>query len=230
VRSKRVLGANQFEWLPRTFSSAELRTSATKAGIEKGLREGAGIMNVSVANSVRQVKEVFVRQISIADPKEITPGTVFIRRHTLLPHSFEVESKRFSRDWQVLQGVSASAVEKHLRDHGWSFSFVAPTITAGAFGRRSKSLLRPAVDRALSEVGELGFNAMEIESLEVRRLAGLGRVKVVGHPRQVSDSVFLHPFDLKKRNPRVWEPQTFDPYRDLRRKLSLEKYPGLSGR
>jgi hypothetical protein len=224
-----VLGANQFEWLPRTFSSAELRTSAT-TGIEKGLREGAGIMNVSVANSVRQVKEVFVRQISIADPKEITPGTVFIRRHTRLPHSFEVESKRFSRDWQVLQGVSASAVEKHLRDFGWSFSFVVPTITAGAFGRRSKSVLRRAVDRALGEVGELRLNAMEVESLKVRRLAGLDWVKVVGHPRQVSDSVFLHPFDSRKRDPRVWKPQTFDPYRDLRRKLSLEKYPGLSGR
>jgi hypothetical protein len=198
----------------------------------KECQGGAEIMSasLSVDSSIPRLQDVLVRQISIADREEIKPGTIFIERHTRLPLSLEVESKRFSRDWQVLHGANASAIEKHLRDIGWSFSFVVPAVTASACGASSKSRVRTAVNRALQKIRELGLNAMEVGSLEVRSLAGLIYVKLLAYPRQVSDSVFLYPFDASKRSPRLWGPQTFDPYRDLRRKLSLTKYPGMSGR
>lgn len=186
-------------------------------------------MNTSVVSNV-PLKEESFRQISIADSSELAVGTVFIKRHTRVPDEFEFEAAVFSKGWQVIHGMDASVIEMRLREHSWSFSFVVPAITSSAYGLRSKGILRRALKRALDKVEELGMNAMEIRSLELRKFAGLDWVKVVAHPRQVSDTVFLHPFDLLKRDPRVWEPQTFDPYRDMKRRLSLEQYPGLSGR
>jgi hypothetical protein len=187
-------------------------------------------MNVSVDSNVPQLKEEFFQEISVAEPKEITAGTVFIKRHTSMPNGFELDSRRFSRGWRVLHGMDASGIEKHLRGKGWSFSFVVPAVSVTAWGLRSKDIVRRTFERVLREVEELGLNAIEVTSLEVRRVAWLNWVKVVAHPRQISDSVFLHPFDAKKRDPRVWEPQIFDPYGDLKRKLSPKKYPGMSGR
>jgi hypothetical protein len=186
--------------------------------------------NVPILSNVPRLKEDSFQQISIADPKEITAGTIFIKRHTPMPNGFELESKSFSRGWQVLHGMDAHAVEKHLRRNGWSFSFVTPAVIAKAWGLRSNGIVRRSLERVMRQVEELGLNAIEVTSLEVRSFAWLNWVKVAAHPRQLSDSVFLHPFDAKKRDPRVWKPEIFDPYRDLRRKLSLKKYPGMSGR
>ncbi len=187
-------------------------------------------MNVSVLSNVPNLKEESFQQISIANPNEIGVGTVFIKRHIHVPDGFEFVPAVFSKGWQVIHGMDASVVEKRLREQGWSFSFVVPAITSTAYGLRSKGILRRAVKRVLDKVEDLGMNALEIISLEVRRFAGLDWVKVVAHPRQISDSAFLHPFDSMARDPRVWEPQIFDPYRDMKRKLSLKKYPGMSGR
>jgi hypothetical protein len=109
---------------------------------------------------------------------EITAGTVLIKGDTLLPLPLQFEAESGIPDWKIVKGLDALALERRIRQTGWTFFSRAGRATARAFGSDRAAMLRRAITGILAKKNSHGFNSLEI--LEVS-FAGSEKFPLVRH-------------------------------------------------
>jgi len=82
---------------------------------------------------------------------EIKVGTILIRKGTVLPDSFRLESESYSDGWKLTKDLDGYGLDRRTRGMGWPSS-------------REKSLRR-AVNRILTDPKLDGFNSLEITQI-----------------------------------------------------------------
>ncbi len=116
---------------------------------------------------------------------EIVAGTVMMRVGTSLPSGMNVTTDAYSRNWDVITGPNAFAMDRSLRAAGWNFFFNAGAVHAVTFGRGVEKNAKQAIDRILTRVRALNFNSVEITEISSKRFLGLPYTSACGHGRQI---------------------------------------------
>jgi hypothetical protein len=116
----------------------------------------------------------------------IGAGTRLVAPGTLVPPVWQVENDADASRWSHLTTVHDSKeVERQLASAGWTFFFLATTVTATAFGFSRQRMFDTALARIVSAATLQKCNCVEIDSVSVRSFLGIPYVHVSGHPRHI---------------------------------------------
>src|SRR5579862_7283673 len=127
-------------------------------------------------------------------PHEIKTGTVFIREGTLLPDGLNLESEPSVPGWRLIENLDPYAMDRKIREAGWTFFCLAGQIKATVFGTNDQSMIRRAVERILTKRRPLEFNSLEITDVEYAgstRFPLVHYVTVSAQSRHIQESQVL---------------------------------------
>jgi hypothetical protein len=114
----------------------------------------------------------------------IAAGTILMQEGTHLPNSQPLQRKSDSSGWAAVEN-SRSALEKEVREAGWTFFFMAGEIKATVFGFDRQKTLRTALKRLIANVKSQNCNSIEITQVTGRSFLKLPYVSVSAHPRHL---------------------------------------------
>ena len=116
----------------------------------------------------------------------ITPGTILIARDAERPECFHLDDDDCSNGWApVRRDLSFSDFDRELAAKGWTFFYLANSITATAFGLDRAKLLDSALARLIGDVKLRKCNCLEIDTVTNRSFLGIPYVNVSAHPRHI---------------------------------------------
>lgn len=121
----------------------------------------------------------------------IQSGTLLIKRGTVVPESITFESRPCLKGWIIVQGLSASGLDRKLNEVGWNLIYLGTEISASAWGQDEAKAALKAVRRLLKRKDANHFNSLHITEIYVRRWLGVPRVRVVAHWRQMQKGPVL---------------------------------------
>ena len=112
----------------------------------------------------------------------ITSGTILIEKGTVLPQSFRVESQSYAREWMSVGGDRSSHdLEKELTITGWTFFYMAGTVTANACGFDRLKTVNTALGRLIASARLQKCNCLEIDEVAMHSFLGMPYVSVSAH-------------------------------------------------
>ena len=109
---------------------------------------------------------------------------IFLRDECALPDKFVLRQERFCRDWMLVEGFAALALDAKIRSAGWHFMWMLGSSSRRGCGRTREGALHHALERAL-KVTAKQFNASELDSYQARKYPGFYVAKVILHPRRI---------------------------------------------
>src|SRR5579875_1816081 len=121
----------------------------------------------------------------------IQSGTLLIKRGTVVPESITFESRPCLKGWIIVQGLSASGLDRKLNEVGWNLIYLGTEISASAWGQDEAKAVLKAVRRLLKRKDANHFNSLHITEIHVRRWLGVPRVRVAAHWRQMQKGPVL---------------------------------------
>jgi hypothetical protein len=121
----------------------------------------------------------------------IQNGTLLIKQNTVVPESITFESRPCLKGWNIVQGLSASGLDRRLNEVGWNLVYLGTEISASAWGWDEAKATLKAVRRLLRRKDANNFNCLHITETYVRRWLGVARVCVVAHWRQMQKGPVL---------------------------------------
>jgi hypothetical protein len=105
---------------------------------------------------------------------------------TLVPPEWQVDNDSAASRWSRLTTVPDNRqLESQLASAGWTFFFMATTITATAFGFSRQRMFDAALARLIAAVTLQKCNCVEVDDVSVRSFVGIPYVRVSGHPRHI---------------------------------------------
>ena len=122
---------------------------------------------------------------------KIKTGTMLIKEGALLPESLRFESEPYSKGWRLVENLDSRALDRKVRDAGWTFFFMAGDANATAVGSDLERTTRRAIKKIIASMESHGFNCLEISQVAAMRFLGLPYVTVSAHPRHIQESMFL---------------------------------------
>ncbi len=141
--------------------------------------------------------------IIIGSLEQVTRGSVLIRPGTTLPHGLSVPLRRIGQ-WNLIDGLSASELDRHVRNEGSHLFFMVPPIEASGLGLSPHSAFRKALRDVVRQVEARGLNAVEVADVRVRSLLNLHYVRITAHARHVRNCLFLRELDPHHRVDGLW--------------------------
>ncbi|MCZ2153475.1 MAG: hypothetical protein LC114_06180 [Bryobacterales bacterium] len=122
----------------------------------------------------------------------LQPGTVLIDKTATLPESLPLGSDISGTVWVGIQGdPDHRQMESLLSAAGWRYFFLAHSIKTSAFGFDRCKALQSAMQRLIRAVKGEKFNALEIDSTEVRSFWGIPYARLSAHPRHIQEHMVL---------------------------------------
>jgi hypothetical protein len=116
----------------------------------------------------------------------IGAGCRLVAPGTLVPPEWQVENDSDASRWSRLTTVHDNRqLESQLASAGWTFFFIATTITATAFGFSRQRMFDTALARIVAAATLQKCNCVEIDNVSVRSFLGIPYVHVSGHPRHI---------------------------------------------
>lgn len=101
------------------------------------------------------------------------------------------DSEPYSDNWSLVKLLHGSALERNLREAGWTFFFMAAEVKVRFFGKLGAAKLQNAVKRLLSRVQPQHFNGLEVTGISARHFLGLPYTLVTAHCRHAQRSCYL---------------------------------------
>ncbi len=92
---------------------------------------------------------------------EIAAGDILIEEGAQLPDTLLLQGKPDSNGWTTLNGAR-SAIEKEVRQTGWTFFFMAGETRTTVIGFDRQKTLRTALKRLIANVKSQRCNGIEI--------------------------------------------------------------------
>lgn len=109
---------------------------------------------------------------------EITAGTVLIKDDAPLPKGLHLESDPCVPDWKVVTNLDAVALDREIREIGWTFFCLAGETKTSVFGINHTKMVRKAIVAILTRKTSDRFNSLEILRLV---FVGSARFPLVHH-------------------------------------------------
>jgi uncharacterized protein YlxP (DUF503 family) len=120
-------------------------------------------------------------------------GTILIKEGTRLPDALTLQSEPYSHGWRSVIGLDGNAMDRKIRDAGWTFFCLAGETKATVFGVDEEKMVRRAV-KQIAEKLKSQFNSLEItrvSSEPSKRFFGVRYVTVSAQSRHIQESLFL---------------------------------------
>jgi hypothetical protein len=135
-----------------------------------------------------------LRRIQVPDVTEA--GRIFIRDGTLLPKTLQIESEPYTSRWRSVKNLDGYALNRKVRDAGWTFFCLAYETKATVFGIDEKKMMRRAIERILAnrEAQAEDFNSVEIVGvawLESKRFLGIRQATISAQSRHIQESAII---------------------------------------
>jgi hypothetical protein len=112
--------------------------------------------------------------------RTINSGDTLVERNTLLPDSLRLETDSAADGWaRVADSLDGHELQKRLATAGWTFFYMAGTITASGFGAAA------ALKRLITAVRLQKCNCVEIDDIRTRSLFGVPYVSLSAHSRHI---------------------------------------------
>jgi hypothetical protein len=112
----------------------------------------------------------------------ITSGTILIEKGTLLPQSFRLESQSHAGAWMSVGGDrSSNDVANELASTGWTFFYMAGTVTANAYGFDRLKTVNAALGRLIASARLQNCNCLEIDEVAMHSFLGMPYVSLSAH-------------------------------------------------
>jgi hypothetical protein len=138
-------------------------------------------------------------------PDEIKTGTVLIRDGAALPKALGFESESCVPGWKQVKHLDGTALDRKVRETGWTFFFEAGEIKATVFGINGQHMVRRAIERILRDPRSKRFNSLEIMQVTAvgsERFPGVSFLTVRANVRHIQESLVLfHVKDSAKQTP-----------------------------
>ncbi|MGH9632063.1 MAG: hypothetical protein ACRD7E_27480 [Bryobacteraceae bacterium] len=116
----------------------------------------------------------------------LSAGARLVAPGTLVPPEWRVESDSAAGRWSRLTTtLDNKQLESQLAGAGWTFFFMATTITTTAFGFSRQRMLDTALERLMAAVTLQKCNCAEIDDVSVRSFLGIPYVHISAHPRHI---------------------------------------------
>ena len=116
----------------------------------------------------------------------ITPGTILMEKSTPRPQCFQLEDDPYPNAWMsVKHNLTSYELEQELATEGWTFFYLARTITTTAFGFDRARMMHAALKRVITNVKEQKCNCLEIDEVETHSFLGIPYVSVSAHARHI---------------------------------------------
>jgi hypothetical protein len=108
-----------------------------------------------------------------------------------------VENHSVASRWSRLTTTSDNRqLESQLARAGWTFFFMATTITATAFGFSRQRMLDTALARLTAAVTLQKCNCVEVDDVSVRSFLGIPYMRISGHPRHIQKGMAFSGNDI----------------------------------
>jgi hypothetical protein len=116
----------------------------------------------------------------------LASGTVLVEEGTILPAPLLLESVSVATGWAcVADNLKNHELAKNLARMGWTFVYMAGSITATAFGFERKKMLNTALGRLIANVKLQRCNCLQIDDVVMHSFLGMPFVSVSAHVRHI---------------------------------------------
>lgn len=122
---------------------------------------------------------------------KIKAGAILIEGRALLPDSLRFESEPCSNGWSLVKNLDSYALDRKIREAGWTFFFLAGEVKASVFGFDTEKMTLKAINRLLANLKPEKLNCLEITQVALKRFLGLPCVSVSARSRHIQESMFL---------------------------------------
>ena len=116
----------------------------------------------------------------------IRAGDILVERTTVLPGPLRFARESTGDAWaRVADKASVGQLEQGLTDAGWTFFYMAGTVTSTAFGFEKQGLPQKALQRLFTAAKRQGCNCLEIDDVATHSWLGMPYVRVSAHSRHI---------------------------------------------
>lgn len=126
--------------------------------------------------------------------RDIVELTMLLRGRVELPGDLRLVTEEFREGWSFVQSGDTHWLDKEVRTRGWHFIWISEGLIRGGVGRTSEEAIAGALKLALRRVSA-GFNAAEVESIEIRKYPWFAVAKVKVYPYQIQQGSVLSASD-----------------------------------
>jgi hypothetical protein len=122
----------------------------------------------------------------------ISVGALLVAPGTVLPPQWHVENDLFVSGWSRLANtLDGKRLESELAAAGWTFFFLASTITTTAFGLSRPRMFDAALAQLITAVTREKCNCVQIDEVGVGSILGLPSVWISAHPRHIQKGMIF---------------------------------------
>lgn len=121
----------------------------------------------------------------------IKPGSILIKEGALLPQDLQIKRNPCVAGWGLVEDFDGPALDRAVRQAGWTFFCLAGEIKSTAFGLNAERKARRAVARILAQPRPKLFNSLAITEVTSKRFLGVPYVCVRAQSRHIQESLFL---------------------------------------
>ena len=124
-------------------------------------------------------------------PDTVKTGTILIKEGASLAKSMLLETEPYCTGWRLLRKLDGYALDRKVREAGWTCFLLAGEIKAIAFGWDEENRTRRAATRILARLKSQNFNCAQVTQVDAKRFLGLPYVRVTAHSRHIQESTVL---------------------------------------
>jgi hypothetical protein len=122
--------------------------------------------------------------------RTISPGAILVEESTLLPEPLHLENESDGNGWaRVANNVDDHQLEKALATAGWTFFYVAGTVSGFGFGFERQKMIDGALKRLIRAVSRQKCNCLEIDEVTTRTFLGMPYVSISAHARHIQNAM-----------------------------------------
>lgn len=129
--------------------------------------------------------------MSSGTSSSITAGRVLIKDNTALPQSLSLQGVPHSLRWRMLTGLDGYALGRALMKVNWTLFYVVDETKSIAFGINRERSIGAAVNRILTKLYRLKFNAVEIAEVTSKQFLGLRITRVSARSRHIQQGSYM---------------------------------------
>lgn len=117
----------------------------------------------------------------------INAGSVLMWKAAARPDSFrDAEQANSPAAWSgVSHTLSPRALDEELSSNGWTFFYLANTVSATACGFNPEKRMASALKQITASVRRQGCNSLQVDAVTTRSFLGIPYLTVTAHPRHI---------------------------------------------
>jgi hypothetical protein len=116
----------------------------------------------------------------------INAGSILIEKGTSLPQFFRAETDSYPNAWIAIgSSLTFHERESELAATGWTFLYMASTVTVTAFGFDQPKMVYRALKRLIAGARLQKCNCLQIDEVAMHSFLGMPYVSVSAHSRNI---------------------------------------------